>query len=466
MFDDKKGSSSAKTPGNKGAQQGKDSATRNMMAEWNYQRFLEELQRGNLSLDDNDTIQFVLENIDDACVALSSIKSLESAQLLLFETERALEITDEENQVAWKKLLSMLANIKSVEYMDVRFFLRNDETVADLVQALSEAKVSCLDLTFPLPASVPVDSLKTMVKAVSCIQYNHTALCFDERNVGRTETNRFKEDGVVSKLIACVDKVSKVKIENATLTMEECISFANMMSSSMFEAKRLMISNCKFLEAGGQTIANALRANDSLTALILCGIFEEESFCTALISELPRNSSLDTLTLLYESLDDNLCVLKSFVFNLLKKIARDNDTVLNFAVTDIDDKKSSLLNDMEKQELHDALTHNYALETIEIDGEEPFQTITRLNRAGRGYIRGDAPTGSDCVQVLSHNLVHDNLDCLFHHVRHEAIPYLFAGVSGHSVEDASDHRVDETSSRKRSAEDNGSVASSSKRHAK
>ena len=87
---------------------------------------------------------------------------------------------------------------------------------------------------------------------------------------------------------------------------------------------------------------------------------------------------------------------------------------------------AQILNEERQLELLPFLERNFALRWIDInDAPIPvFETILRLNRAGRDYLIEDSARKESCIEVLSK--VNEDLDSLFFHLREN--PILFTGT--------------------------------------
>lgn len=205
-----------------------------------------------------------------------------------------------------------------------------------------------------------------------------------------------------------------------------------------------------FRDGGGQYIANSLRNNRTVRELQLeenHGGFENKAFCEALVESLALNKSIT---------DVQCCgPMKTTTFlNLLQRIARENNTIARIWFSRDPLRVRQLSRDQER-DLLASLRQNYTIESIEnasneADLRKQIETITRLNQAGRRYLREDANSKSKCIAVLAK--VKNNLDCLYFHLRENPIFFTFDARS-----------ADGNVNRKRKAEPQSARGESSKR---
>ena len=133
---------------------------------------------------------------------------------------------------------------------------------------------------------------------------------------------------------------------------------------------------------------------------------EEKTFYHELITSLPLNRFIEKMIINAAHFD---------VAGLLENIARQNKAVKEVICLG----ENLYRNENDIQMLQRELQQNHILESIQISKREPFQAISRLNKAGRRYLSEESTSNSKYIVVLAK--VKNDLDCLYYHLRENPI---------------------------------------------
>jgi len=240
--------------------------------------------------------------------------------------------------------------------------------------------------------------------------------------------NHFETGSVIYRLLQ-LDGMAVLTFDEVYLTSDECSITASLLSSNDSSPHVLRIFNST-LQGGGQLIAAAIQHTTSLQDVELVCVSVDDSFWDSVISSVPQIFSMEKIWIR----DDRQG--KPLLMKLMKSIALQNNTIKSFLY------EGSFLGISKKErfELEDVVKQNYTLEEIYVDeyntlpimsrlnlvgekGSNPFRAITDLNKAGRKYLREDASSKENCIEVLGK--VRNDLDCLYIHIREN--PVLFTG---------------------------------------
>ena len=165
------------------------------------------------------------------------------------------------------------------------------------------------------------------------------------------------------------------------------------------------------MDGGGPLVCSAIRSNTLLQQVDLTGACPDKAFCDGLIFSLARNHSVTHVDIgkAYEPplSDDD----KYDVEELIKSVACHNESIESMIFLE----NTCKLSVKARRELYQDLKQNYSLKYIRFGNEFLFETILKLNRAGRRYLKEDATSRSKCIAVLAK--VKDDLSCLFVHLR-------------------------------------------------
>lgn len=124
----------------------------------------------------------------------------------------------------------------------------------------------------------------------------------------------------------------------------------------------------------------------------------------------------------------------AFIRSLFFNISRHSKTIKKLAICN-DDFHGRLYVKKDYEEMENAVKRNCTLEEIVAQGptmifaprQYPFQSILRLNKAGRRYLANDGQSQSKCIAVLAK--VKNDLDCLYFHMRENPILCLAAAAA-------------------------------------
>lgn len=352
-----------------------------------------------------------------------------------------LELTDGDEGDKWEKLFQSLAKLNQVESLTLKGYTLSIEMMTRILQALPgvsevEIRLPCWILT--------EESLRPLLQVLSSHSCQSIHLEING-NIPSTASDVVGNIAVERKMLSellCLNRLRELSIQNLNLALDTCVEVSTHLSSNSCSTIYLRIDSCEFQDEGGRLVAGAFRSNSILQELILTNVFGDNAFTDELARSLPLNQSIQEFSI--EGFDVSWLPR---IQHLLKCIAQQNRTMKAFSAF------APLFNweytETQEQELRLALQDNYTLEDIFVGMAIPCHEIMLLNKAGRRYLidqeNGGASNKTKCIEVLSHEYVQDELDCLFYHLREN--PVLFTGTS-------SDRTSPETSNdRKRKADD-------------
>jgi len=384
----------------------------------------------------SEVFDILLDSVDEFIQALTTRTATRLTSLSLgnrdFYDGRKLEIS-KKNTAAWNKFFTALANLETVQRVDIGAFNLSGEIMGRIVTSLPD--VTKIEITLPwISLNGDMSMLEQALSNHTCqaIELKLGTEMFEHEEerqafLSAGIPNHFDDGGIASQLIS-VNGLSEVHFKSIKLSLNECRAFARILSSGAISSSYLGIDNCTFADNGGLLIARGFRDNTSLKRLYLANSFREQNFCEALISSLPFNTSILDLRVHCDRFVAPLGV-NDFELELAKTLAIHNKTLKNMLFADRDN--SLYLTGLDELEL--AIQQNYTLESINYHGWSPYHAITRLNKAGRKYLADDANSNSKCIAVLA-KVKHD-LDCLYFHLRENPILCMsFAGRTGEMVD--------------------------------
>jgi len=399
---------------------GDDESTDNLVnAEHEYEDMIENLsdpdvRLQDLSIETTALLLLILENIDEFCDALSNVDEIFSFSLGSLKDWPKVYVTD--NEGAWNTLCTTLQDIQ------IHRLLFNGQSLsgpvmAKILNSFPQVQEIWLDFPWNTVSGEDMQPLLDILSEHQCEDIE-ISLCGDHPKFASADEaqhylsaepeNHLEDGGVLSQLLS-FKKLTCVILRRVNLTLEECQAFASILTSKDSTFPQLRLEGCTFQDGGGQYVANAFRSNTSVNSMLhLENVCEDDSFSNALASSLPYNESFSSLYL------QGRMRVKAF-FNLLRNVALFKKTAItSFVIRDCDELWSEL-SDEQEQNLLDAFQQNHKIQCLNIDGDEPIRTITRLNEAGRSYLREDANDSEKFIQVLDG--VKDDLSCLYLHLR-------------------------------------------------
>lgn len=389
-----------------------------------YNWLLEHIRRSKteaqITIRERDLYQVILENIDQFCEELSSVENACSICLGVCDdpNEEKLDITPH-NAAAWNKFFNAVGALaaRSLEkdQKGIDFILTAHCVSVQVMAALLRVLPAIQKLTLYLPWHGPSGSdMRHLLDVISNIKCRELQLTLDRRfhHVDGHDLRSSEYTGSMISNLLCAEGLDKLKLNSIALSLDECRGLATVLSSSECTIRDLTFNNgCRLLEDGGRLIADAVKNNTSLKQFYIADtLLEDEASWDEIVSSVPLNTSIERL---YIHSPNELVQDK-----LVKNVALKNTTLKILSCLKSERKPTP--------ELETVVARNHSLEIIFMAGDRQFETITRLNRAGRRYLREDATSKSKCIDVLAN--VKDDLSCLYYHLREN--PVLFTSNGG------------------------------------
>jgi len=447
--------------------------------QYQFNRLMENLQNQEsheLDIDSSEVFELIFEDIGEFCRHLATASdSLTCVKFGISEMGRDVGMLHiaQSQQAAWNQfcraikdlgtlkecvlgydifgiptMIEVLGSMPKVEILRVCLECRDvrGREVDALLHAISASDIEKVAFALNDHESAMNDMLSMMRSnvAASLATINvpgHTHAVNEhsnEANLSDSSSHLYVYGATLSRIIH-VNKLSELHLSSLSLSLEDCTSLVEHLTSRTCTLEGLKIDDCKFATEGGQQIASAFSQNKSLTNLSLAG-FQDEAFRSPLLSSLPANTSIESLRISTGML--MFPGKETFIVDLFSNLCRHNETIKKLDIFDLF-LSSYLATGERKDELENAVKQNYTLESITIGvvgSRSPFQPILRLNRAGRRYLIDDASSRSRCIAVLA-KVKHD-LDCLYFHMRENPILCMNGGSTG-----------EPTSEKKRKADD-------------
>ena len=252
-------------------------------------------------------------------------------------------------------------------------------------------------------------------------------LCFAAEDNGDTQENLFNgtmnhfvtDQGIIARLVG-LETLEYIRLISIKFTAEECKALSTILSSEGCKIETLWLERgCRFIGHGRQLVCAALATNTSIDGLHSDDMGQDKSFCDELVNTLPMNRRIRFVY--FEGSSSPTATENLDIVELIKNVARRNDSIVQMRFQGA----YFTLNESDMQEVQQELQQSYSLKKIQIGDSAHFETITRLNRAGRRYLSEDSTNNSKCIAVLSK--VKHNLDCLYYHIRENPILCISAG---------------------------------------
>lgn len=403
-----------------------------------YERIVEDLRNNNcttLALGQSEEVFCrVLENIDEFCNALSSSDGVTLVSMRSAVRRGSGLMLNEGNKGAWKKYWKAIFECPTVKELELDcYFLGNAamlHALGNLPPAVRKLHLNLLLHDFDSHEKVKLiqylsrhtfNQVELMLTGKAAFSFKSTPLSLDP-------------EGAFSSLCR-MNGLSTLCLVGLDLTPEDCRILSLFMKSDSCMLEELSLSRCTLPnDQRGQQVANALASNTSLKHISLTASFCSDAFCKGLLSSLSSSTSVEDINIggFGAASDQKNSFVKALFFN----ICRHSKTIKK--VTIANNSLLEMFSESEKyQEMEETVKHSYTLEDIHVRGPVsqphvyPFQTILRLNKAGRRYLVNDGQSRSKCIAVLA-KVKHD-LDCLYFHMRENPILCMAAAASSYIV---------------------------------
>lgn len=383
-----------------------------------YNDLLSQLRRNQCSfvqLEFQGVLDLILDNVDEFCRVLSHSQGIKEVSLggdVLNPTFQGskLELTAE-NATSWNALLQTVGRIGSLEKVSIGVDSFNPSIMNMLLQAVPD--VAEIELSSKSLHEANGEDMRPFVEALSNHSCESISISLSDR-LGEAHSlepvNRLEDHGVLSELLR-LETVVYLNIEYSELSLEECRSFADILASNTCRIKELRLFNCSFLDKNDESsLGNALGSNQSLNKVQVWAT----SIHDTLVSSIAQSTSIKEIFLCeteWASLNGD----EVDVVNLIRSVASQNTAIESMTLNGL----RYALDHKHVRELQQHVEQNYTLQHVNIQYRQPFATITRLNAAGRRYLREDPNNNSKCIAVLAKTK--DDLDCLYCHMRENPI---------------------------------------------
>jgi hypothetical protein len=399
-----------------------------------YRTLVQDLQEGDedddrfLTINNIDEAQAILTNIDDFCQILADTFTKRRLDVIRLGDKRGgsrsqeekIEIS-EENASTWNKLFSTLKGILGIGWINIHGSNLSGEVIARFLDVTSSFDDKPTGYKPTVHVHLPwwwtnEEDLTSLMKGLSSLEND---LIYQMKLIGEYvgEESIASNGDILQLLRSC--PWDKVALSGIAFTQEVSKELVDILSTDAFRSSSFAMNNCTFDSEGGELVARGLRDNTVLKSISLRNIWKDDDFCKALLHHLPSNAFAQELVCGDAPL--------GIAVSLIKSIAKGNNTLKRLHIFCIGN--SEQLSYIQREDLKSVVSSSYTLEAVYLS-RCSFDTITRLNKAGRRYLAEDAASRSKCIAVLAK--VKNDLDCLFYHMREN--PILCTGYTRSSDE--------------------------------
>ncbi len=365
-----------------------------------------------------EDLKVVLDNVDE----ISNVLSSPTQRLLVLtlgnsETAYWSQLhVDDGNRDAWNRLCGSLSRHDGhIEEVSLGHNV-SGECMGDVIRALPNVQHKFrLSLLWE---AISEPDLYYLTRALSSQRQHYIELYVTGDRPAVSIRHRLADTHQIISKLFTQPAVSILCLGRISFRQDECRVFGRILSSNVCPSLKVGMTHCAFSDGGGMHIAKGFADNTKVKRLNLTGVFGDELFRKALQEFLPSNSSIEELRLWDTGSHAN-------VFDIIKKIAIKNDTIRSLTVDHYIHLNASIIKD-----LYEAFQRNYSLVEINFGQEQPFQTITDLNRAGRRYLKEEPSPRRlrACSNLLGNDLIRSNVAPFYFHLRENPEVLLNNGV--------------------------------------
>lgn len=200
----------------------------------------------------------ILENVDDFIGSMASISEIEHMTIgdPDGDSDRAkgppLEIS-EEHEAAWSKLLTAFSNVANIGRLVIGGFNLSGKAMASILHAMRQCGTIVLHLPSHKNGGIEMGPIIDELNSLSCLDM---IVCLNGAS-GRGTDSKI---GTLSQLFG-VHRLSGLDFADIDFALDECVALSSALSSDMCNVKKLWLSDCAFLDGGGERVGASIGTN-------------------------------------------------------------------------------------------------------------------------------------------------------------------------------------------------------------